>query len=344
MVRSRGDATSLTFYSAGRRDSALTNHGIQQARRLGSWLADNRPPVTRVFTSPLQRAFKTANAICSVQGECAGKSNNSKPSIVKVEQLVEQDFGFYEGKPSYARQHNSSKKTGREAHHDSHKDDPGFVDVEAKASLAKRSDDFLDTHLLPMFDYDENSVEHMVVVVSHGILLSHLWRRLLLRLPERSVRIASKVATTKGQIVLEHLGGWSNTGFLELRIQLQSSSTTEIGLQKDDALDEPKHAVNETVPSTSIPLPDTPLLPNQVDEVSDAGVVEDSTLSTSRTSEPSHRPLSTRCLHGYATTILTIDGKAHLQGFKRTRGGIGRAQYDEKQKTMDSFFKRARKA
>jgi probable phosphoglycerate mutase len=37
--------------------------------------------------------------------------------------------------------------------------------------------------------------------------------------------------------------------------------------------------------------------------------------------------------------ISTVNCVDHLQGFKKTRGGIGSAQFDSKQKTMDSFFK-----
>ncbi|KAH7120276.1 histidine phosphatase superfamily [Dactylonectria estremocensis] len=38
-------------------------------------------------------------------------------------------------------------------------------------------------------------------------------------------------------------------------------------------------------------------------------------------------------------TVKTVNGVDHVKGLKRTRGGIGSAKFDEKQKTMDSFFK-----
>jgi hypothetical protein len=37
--------------------------------------------------------------------------------------------------------------------------------------------------------------------------------------------------------------------------------------------------------------------------------------------------------------IVGIDRVDHLQGLKKTRGGIGSAKFDTKQKTVDSFFK-----
>lgn len=37
--------------------------------------------------------------------------------------------------------------------------------------------------------------------------------------------------------------------------------------------------------------------------------------------------------------ILTIDSKEHLSGLRRTRGGIGSATHDMRQKRIDQFFK-----
>ncbi|KAF7552928.1 hypothetical protein G7Z17_g4006 [Cylindrodendrum hubeiense] len=54
--------------------------------------------------------------------------------------------------------------------------------------------------------------------------------------------------------------------------------------------------------------------------------------------------LSTSTIHSdgrlpLKLSIETINGMDHVKGLKRTRGGIGSAKFDEKQKTMDSFFK-----
>lgn len=38
-------------------------------------------------------------------------------------------------------------------------------------------------------------------------------------------------------------------------------------------------------------------------------------------------------------TVTAVNNVEHLQGLKKTRGGIGSAKFDSKQKTMDSFFK-----
>jgi broad specificity phosphatase PhoE len=120
----------------------------------------------------LTRTSKTAEAIRKAQA-VANPDASPPPKIVKVPELIEQDFGYYEGK-SFQSRSVGSKKTGRETHREKHKDDPGFVDVESKESTAKRADCFLDEHLLPLFDTDATRDEHVVAVISHGILLSNL--------------------------------------------------------------------------------------------------------------------------------------------------------------------------
>lgn len=39
-------------------------------------------------------------------------------------------------------------------------------------------------------------------------------------------------------------------------------------------------------------------------------------------------------------TIVAINGRDHLAGLKRTRGGLGSSPHDERQKRLDGFFKR----
>ena len=41
--------------------------------------------------------------------------------------------------------------------------------------------------------------------------------------------------------------------------------------------------------------------------------------------------------------IEVVNSTGHLQGLRKTRGGIGSARFDSNQKTMDSFFKPAPK-
>lgn len=45
-------------------------------------------------------------------------------------------------------------------------------------------------------------------------------------------------------------------------------------------------------------------------------------------------------LNGWAMKIVAVDSKEHLAGLHRTRGGIGSAIHDSRQKRIDQFFKR----
>lgn len=194
--------------------------------------------------------------------------------------------------------------------------------------MAKRADHFLDHHLLPLFDSDSATNEHTVAIVSHGILLSNLWRRLLLRLPRKNLAIAPEVMVARGDIILEHLGGWSNTGYLHLSIRrddipnsFEAQPVPKSGpsdhtstISKSDPLLAETSAASPTIRSKS---------PGAGPEVaSDAGVP--------------------RMLYGYSTKILAVDDKQHLIGLKRQRGGIGRSAHDESQRKLDGFFKKQR--
>ncbi|KAG9558497.1 phosphoglycerate mutase-like protein, partial [Aureobasidium melanogenum] len=337
LIRHGETVDNVAGILAGRRDSALTNHGAEQARRLSDFLAENRPPLTRIFSSTLQRAHKTATIL-------AAKQSNKDLNVTTVDSLIERDFGYYEGKINRLR-----KGPNREEH----KKEPGFVDVESKDNLGVRADLFLDDHLLPVLDDEADfggAAEHVVAIVSHGILLSSLWRRLLLRLGPKSVKVSREVIAARGQVVLAHLGGWSNTGFLELSIEsLDPQSSPEL----DIVLPPMTPSLDEQPTTTDVPSPKSPIVtspPHLVTESSGAEMPTDQLDVVGRVSvtKPAIEPGSSeedgpRLLEGYRTIILVVDGQQHLQGLKRQRGGIGRAEHDDKQQSMTAFFKRARK-
>ncbi|KAK5112050.1 hypothetical protein LTR62_004584 [Meristemomyces frigidus] len=343
LIRHGETVDNVAGLYAGVRDSALTNHGIEQARKLGAYFAKTDVKLTHIYASPLQRAFKTAEAVRDTQvaivntqsnGE-EGGSNAGKLDIIKVPHLIEQDFGFYEGRPFYTRS-SDPRKSGREAHHHKHKNDPGFVDVETKESMYGRADNFLDQHLIPLaLGQAAGTDKDLIVgVVSHGILLSNLWRRLLLRLPRKSLSIAAEVTAARGPLVLEHLGGWSNTGYLELCI-----TRPDDNLPRSPQPADTKESADVRISVSSTPLPKTPtrsLARNAV-----GSKVEQ--ISAASTSSPS-APLNPITLAGWSTTIVAVDSKQHLIGLKRQRGGIGRLAHDEGQKKLDFFFKRQKKA
>lgn len=289
--------------SAGVTDSALTNHGVLQAHRLGAHLVAINLKTACIFSSDLQRAFKTADAIRTAQDPIP-------QPVLQLPLLREQDFGFYEGKRFYERP-KDSVKNGRELHTDTHKTTPGFVDVESKESMGIRASAFVDLHLLDHLD--ETPGHQAVVVVAHGIILTHLWRSILRRFDPKKVTMSAGVeGADRG---LEYLGGWSNTGYLDLEI---TSSKTKSVLnapidvaKKDghhpDAIFTPADILTAPVakPADSTPLPQ-----------------DDSKFSN------------------MSLVIKAVNSLEHLKGLKKTRGGIGSLKHDSTQKTMDSFFKK----
>lgn len=68
----------------------LSERGLIQADRLGARLLADKIKFDAVYSSPLLRAYETAKIVC-------GKIGN-QPAIIRLEQLVEQSHGDWEGK------------------------------------------------------------------------------------------------------------------------------------------------------------------------------------------------------------------------------------------------------
>ncbi|KAI9681276.1 MAG: hypothetical protein M1817_002558 [Caeruleum heppii] len=209
--------------SAGSRDSALTNHGVLQAERLGRHLASAAIIFTDLFSSDLQRAFKTAEAIRLLQPASAVFDARALVTI-PLPALREQDFGYYEGKHFLARSPESNK-TGKAVHQEEHQDDPAFQDVESRESMNIRADAFLNDHLWPMMIAEGPAEMRVVAVVAHGIILSVLWKRLLSRFHLDNVVAVPGIIPADRNRSIEHLGGWSNTGYLELDLTIGGTET-----------------------------------------------------------------------------------------------------------------------
>jgi broad specificity phosphatase PhoE len=317
--------------SAGTTDSALTNHGLLQANRLGSYLAEKNLKIAHIFSSDLQRAFKTAEAIRMAQSP-------TPPATTKLELLREQYFGFYEGKQFFERPKEGTK-SGREAHLEAHRNEEGFVDVESKESMRIRANSFIDSHLLGLLG--EAHKDHGIAVVAHGIFLSHLWRAILRRFHPANI-VVSGVQEAEREFSLEYLGNWSNTGYLDLEI-------------KPDAIVAVEYSTPPTVIECATSV-ETPPGPAQRHSLSTSN--ESSNLDPSSTTQASpgsatlqqSAPISPTAaeippipkLLNLSLVVKAVNSQEHLKGLKKTRGGIGNLKHDESQKTVDSFFKKRR--
>lgn len=326
--------------SAGSRDSALTNHGYQQATRLGLHFKALGLAFTYFFSSHLQRAAKTADLIRDAQlpQKNAIEGAEEVPVVTQLRALMEQDFGDLEGKKWTDVQAELQTK-------------PGFVAVETKDAMAQRADSFLDEHLLPLLGNTTGSEDLTIAIVSHGIFLSTLWKRLLHRLPAKSITLSPELCST-ARPSLEHLGGWTNTGYMELRM-------TRDGVEKSSPI------ANAVPSATSKPDGSRPVKSKTDDLIGTVEVPQLAALGTTSGVEASHvahevaannvdvtpagaaptTPSTTRSselsiAQGWSTTIMTINGKDHLKGLKRTGGGVGSSRHDASQKGIESFFKR----
>lgn len=399
---------------AGSTNSPLTNHGVLQARRLGSHLGSLTRPVipTHIYASDLQRAVKTAEEVLAAFSSSSsiledGKNGQEKEDGMRVEirkckEIREQDFGYYEGKPFYARPKpgmgKGGKVTGKDAHRLTNCEEPGFVDVESRESMDRRCDSFVETYLMPilleMVDdkgvKDDNGVNDMkkqkdvkdgkvrgdakeeseverketVLIVSHGIILGHLWRAILARIPRGNITVSIAAQTALEGRGLEHLGGWSNTAYLEVDIEPVSKENknevkdggealeAEVGemreqgeeqgkedagmkrLRKDDEDEErPEDATMPPEIDVSFTSPNQ-LRPPSPPPPSTASPHSPFSSSTTNTSQNS------KAIKSLKIRILSINNTTHLTGLKKTKGGIGSARYDEGQKTIESFFKK----
>ena len=146
--------------------------------------------------------------------------------------------------------------------------------------MTKRTGTFVAEYLKPLIMEKDPTLDVVVAIVSHGILLSHLWRSILALFSKKTVALAPGLHLGGGATTpLEHLGGWSNTGYLELDI---ATSSPHVVLKDEENIMQP--VVETTEANTSVEN-SSPLLPP-----------------------------------GITMLVRTVNGKEHLKGLKRARG------------------------
>jgi broad specificity phosphatase PhoE len=90
LIRHAETVDNVTGVYAGVRNSVLTNFGVDQANKLGDHLARSGNTITHIFTSPLIRTTKTAEAIRKAQATVNPGAASFTLEIVKVPELIEQ--------------------------------------------------------------------------------------------------------------------------------------------------------------------------------------------------------------------------------------------------------------
>lgn len=324
--------------SAGTRDSPLTSHGVLQARRLGTHLAGRATtigPIKQIFASNLSRAVKTAEAI--VEAQAVAGNGDRHLEVVQRPELREKDFGSEEG----TRFGKRSQQTG-----------PPVSASSSSAYSAPESQDAMRARVEPFVNGDlARAVLHagseqgtaggrapgLIVVVAHGIILNVLLRCLLTRWgPEELSKLSGAGDASRRR---DWLAAWSNTGYLEAEVQVRldvaASRSAPVGTNAVNHGSIPVPSVTEKIPdeeiNSGIPSEGVACTAQALPDAPSASVSVAST------------PLAADITADIQLSVKRVNCVDHLQGLKKTRGGIGSAGFDAKQKTMDSFFSRPAK-
>jgi len=256
-----------------------------------------------VFASDLSRARITAEGICRQQRP---KSGGARSSPILTSDLREKDFGSLEGvrfSPALGKAGN------RNACHGDSSSTPTLTHIESEstASMRQRATSFLNTHLLPLL-FDETHQRANVAIVAHGIILRVLWHCLIELFDPKDILTAPGITAGDGRPPVLISPSWSNTGFMSLSIQpLRSVSTSP---SKRQPYNQMQLVANAAPPTECLP-------PTQDISVADTHFV----------------------LCGWSMRILALDSRDHLSNLRRTRGGIGSASHDNRQKRIDQFFR-----
>ncbi|KAG6017790.1 hypothetical protein E4U43_008667 [Claviceps pusilla] len=259
LIRHAESVDNVAGLYGGSRDAALTAHGVLQARRLASALKGAGLDTRHVFSSPLQRAAKTADAICDAYNYTNRAANEHRLTATQVPELREKHFGSWEGVKYASAAFGVSR--------------PPQTNAETPEAMRARVNSFLDQHLWPIVSHtiELHSEMACVVVVSHGILLGVLAQTLASKLSRGSSSGASVAKFSSHRI------SWSNTGYLDIEV------------------------VRPPTVSSAMP--------------------------------PVSRPWSS--LH---SSISQVNCTKHLARLRKTRGGIGSAAHDNRQRTLEGFF------
>ncbi|KAJ5359119.1 uncharacterized protein N7496_011532 [Penicillium cataractarum] len=228
------------------------------------------------------------------------KKDGGLVTPILTSDLRERDFGSLEGVHWQSPSTNASASPGRLSSITSAE----VIEKETTVSMRQRSLSFLHSHFLPLL-FDDPSAKRKVAIVAHGIILRVLWNCLVELFDPISISLMPGIAAREGGPAALLSPSWSNTGFMELSIRMKQSPSSS-PLQR--------HLTSHEVRVAPGAITDTE-------------------------GPPSGSLAGDILLQGWSMKIIAVDNKEHLVGLRRTRGGIGSASYDNRQKRIDQFFK-----
>jgi len=172
-------------------------------------------PITHLFSSDYQQAYKTAEAIRNAAPSLDSRRISvAKPEIIQFAELREKEFSTREGDLSSLITPNNENPPLEEANH-----------------RAKR---FLNAVLIPLLkDLLQFNTLQSVVVVAHGGIHSHIWLQFIFALKQLGVSLNFDSGTTRlERVPLDEF--LANAGYHEMILKSPRASATVSGLQVAD--------------------------------------------------------------------------------------------------------------
>ncbi|GAA5930074.1 histidine phosphatase family protein [Sporobolomyces koalae] len=342
LVRHGESVDNLTSLWAGHRDAPLTNYGYTQAQRLGDHFKD--VPITAIYASDLKRAQTTAR--------CVWEKNRSdpKPPFTISPLLREQFFGEAEGMPWDAGKYHSAHLPWED--HRAFRLAPNaesLDDVSARASQVLRH--FILPHLVATASVPSTATfpeQHHLVLFAHGIWLSEMM-------------FAIKLAGDPRVRFVKSQGGYQNTAWSRIEIELDDDDNEGFStLPRTSPACAEGEGVERVVRTDGNPDPDlvSPPAPSEA-----APSHEDESTREDDSDSSNRPPLSPRFASLLPTLppvpprdpalppvpdlatmprirhrVVAFNQSQHLVGLKRTKGGIGSGEWDDKQRGLKEFF------
>jgi hypothetical protein len=197
----------------------------------------------------------------------------------------------------------------RLARDSSEKQSSSYQEQESQASITMRATIFLNEYIFPLLHSEQiTGQKEVVAVISHGILLSVLWKTLSGLFLPQCISLGPDAHVLPG-ITLEYVPGLSNTGYLELDI----------------------------LPVENMCLAVVPLAPRSASYdvlVNDWTKLPHYTMKSSPSENGSSKSSP---LTDWQMVVVTVNGRQHLSNLKRTRG-VGSTKHDKRQKRIENFF------
>ena len=261
--------------------------------------------------------------------------------LIQTPLLVEQDFGSLEGKSWANQTYRKASRTdqGHTSYLNNENTRATYIPKESKQSLRCRAGSFLDLHLFPTLRAASNSDKSVIMVMSHGIILKYILLQFASQLPDKSIFLGNSEGNNAIDMKsLNDLCYWANTSYVELRFERSTSISCEhYNTSGDNGSEESINNKHDLTSHESGAFIVKGYKDKLIDFKNNRPGLEVKINNRSMRDTPISR--GSDFPDSWVTLVEAVNGTKHLTSLKRTGGGIGRARFDKRQKTLKSFVK-----